>query len=99
MRRVFGIVSVSPAVVIESKIEIIEEMTVAMVKEAGDVATFKINAKRGDKRFPIQSPDLCKRLGGVVLKNVESIKVDSINPSWPLLRRWAAGDLHVSPLY
>ncbi|MDO4288046.1 MAG: THUMP domain-containing protein, partial [Eubacterium sp.] len=81
--KVFGIVSVSPAVVVESKIETIEEETLAQAKQA-DFKTFRVTAKRGDKRFPIQSPELGRRLGAVILKNIEGLKVDMHNPEFNL---------------
>ncbi|MDD2414419.1 MAG: tRNA 4-thiouridine(8) synthase ThiI [Eubacteriaceae bacterium] len=67
-QRIFGIVSISPAVVIESKMPVIEN---AVLKEAEEhtFSSFRITAKRGDKRFPMQSPEIGRYLGGVVLKN------------------------------
>lgn len=80
VQKVFGIISISPAVVIDSDIKVIEENAVKRVREAEDIKTFKITAKRGDKTFPIKSPDLCARLGEVILNAVEGIKVDIHNP-------------------
>ena len=49
--KVFGIVSVSPAIVVESDIDVIEKATLEQAKVT-DFKTFRITAKRGDKRFP-----------------------------------------------
>jgi len=80
IQKVFGIVSVSHAVVIASDIDVIEENAIRRVREAKDIKTFKITAKRGDKTFPIKSPDLCARLGEKILAAVDGITVDLHNP-------------------
>ena len=81
--KVFGIVSVSPAIVVESDIDVIEKATLEQAN-AADFKTFRITAKRGDKRFPIQSPELGRRLGAVVLRNIPDIKVDMHTPEMNL---------------
>ena len=42
--------------------------------------TFKINAKRADKNFPIISDQINRMVAGHILKNVPNIKVDVHNP-------------------
>ena len=43
--------------------------------------TFKVNAKRLDKRFPMKSPEMSIDLGGYVLKTFpQRFKVDVVNP-------------------
>lgn len=42
--------------------------------------TFKVVTKRSDKSYPIKSMDVSKSLGGVVLKNKKTVKVDVNNP-------------------
>lgn len=74
VQRVFGIVSISPAIVIPQDLAIIEQ-TVLEEALSHDFDTFRISAKRGDKQFPMKSPDLAKHLGGVVLKNMEGKSV------------------------
>ncbi|MBC3797425.1 tRNA uracil 4-sulfurtransferase ThiI [Acetobacterium tundrae] len=80
IQKVFGIVSVSPAIVIDSDIKVIEENAIEQVRSAEGIKTFKITAKRGDKTFPIKSPDLNYRLGETVLDAVAGISVDIHNP-------------------
>lgn len=84
VRHVFGIVSISPAVVIESQLEMIEAETLAQAQARVPFKTFRVTAKRGDKRFPIQSPELGRRLGAVILRNVPDIKVDLETPDFNL---------------
>ena len=42
--------------------------------------TFKVETKRSDKDFPIESPEFSKKMGGVVLRTVPNITVDVHNP-------------------
>jgi len=80
-RKVFGIVGVNRAAVCEKNMDSI----IAVAKEylpeklAGK-RTFKVDAKRSDKRFPLKSPEISAEIGGVILANVRGIKVDVHNP-------------------
>ena len=42
--------------------------------------TFKVEAKRSDKRFPMKSPELQRELGGDILSEYPHLKVDVHNP-------------------
>jgi len=84
VQKVFGIVSVSPAIVIDSDIKMIEENAIEQVRSAKGVKTFKITSKRGDKNFSIKSPDLNARLGEVVLDAVAGVTVDVHHPDLDL---------------
>lgn len=77
--RVFGVVSVSPALVIESDWDVIQE-TVKEVIRPLDFKTFRISARRANKQFPLHSDEIARKLGGVVLKNTEDVKVDLFEP-------------------
>ncbi|MBQ9707843.1 MAG: tRNA 4-thiouridine(8) synthase ThiI [Firmicutes bacterium] len=69
--KVFGVASISPAIECESTMEAIEER---------GVKTFKVEAKRADKTFPVKSPDIGKRIGAAVLKGCKVLKVDVHHP-------------------
>ncbi len=43
---------------------------------------FKVEAKRGDKSFPMQSPEICMELGGFLLENIPALRVDVHNPDF-----------------
>jgi thiamine biosynthesis protein ThiI len=45
-----------------------------------DFKTFKVETKRSNKNYPINSMEVSKRLGGVILKNIGGISVDVNNP-------------------
>ena len=79
--RVFGIAAFSRACVCEKTVEDILSKSVIYLKETLDsIKTFKVEAKRSDKKFPLTSPEICRELGGVLLKNYPHLKVDVHNP-------------------
>ena len=80
-KKVFGIVGVNRAAVCEKTMESIVEVARAYLPEklAGK-RTFKVDAKRADKRFPLKSPEIAAEIGGVILSTVRGIKVDVKNP-------------------
>lgn len=83
--KVFGIVSVSPVWKIEADFEQIKENSLRLVTELIEkkgLTTFKVEAKRGDKRFPMESPEICMELGAYLLDNIPSLKVDVHKPSF-----------------
>lgn len=81
--RVFGVASISPAVETESDMEEIGnaavEYMLALIEKKG-VKTFKVDAKRADKNFPVKSPDIAKTIGAKVLIGCKVLKVDVHNP-------------------
>lgn len=75
--HVFGVHSISPCNVVETS----EDNIVNCLSEIQiDSKTFKVEVKRADKTFPIQSTEFSALMGGVVLKNNEHLKVDVRNP-------------------
>ena len=81
MSKVFGIVNICPAVSCEKDMESIEKTTIECLNEMDvEGKTFKVEAKREDKQFPMNSPQLCQHMGGCILKNVKGLKVDVHNP-------------------
>lgn len=81
LEKVFGIAALSRAAVCEKDMKSIIETTKEYLKdELSCVKTFKVEAKRSDKKFPLKSPEICRELGGVILKNFNHLKVDVHNP-------------------
>lgn len=76
LSKVFGIHSISPAVMIETSEKAIEEY-VSNIKL--ETKTFRITVKRADKSFPFTSNEYSAKLGGMVLKNNPTVKVDLFN--------------------
>ncbi|MBO5946491.1 MAG: tRNA 4-thiouridine(8) synthase ThiI [Clostridia bacterium] len=80
-RRVFGIVGVNRAAVCEKNMEsIIETAKAYLPAKLLGKRTFKVDAKRSDKKFPLGSPEISREIGGVILSHVRGIKVDVHNP-------------------
>lgn len=81
--KVFGVASISPAVESESNMEAIGVEAISFMEKLCEercVRTFKVEAKRADKQFPIKSPDIARQIGGYVLKGLKVLKVDVHNP-------------------
>lgn len=81
LKKVFGIVSIVVAYRTEKTID----GAVAEIKESfNDVLlgakTFKVEAKRADKKFPLKSPEICAEVGGRILASYHNLKVDVKNP-------------------
>lgn len=81
--RVFGVDSISPAVEVESDMEGIGKAAVSymqqLIEERG-IKTFKVEAKRSDKSFPVESPQIARRIGAAVLVGCKVLKVDVHKP-------------------
>lgn len=86
--QVFGIVSSSLAYKFDGDINVICEESVNYVKRLLDrnpeYKTFKVEAKRGDKSFPMGSPEICALVGEKVLDNFAELSVNVKNPDFIL---------------
>ena len=81
LSKVFGIVNICPAAKCQKTIEDIERTTLECLSQIDlNGKTFKVEAKREDKQFPMNSPQLCRHMGAVILKNTEGLSVDVHNP-------------------
>jgi len=88
--RVFGVESISPAkeVIIENMtaeeaIDEIGKLSASVMMDiinTKGIKTFKVEGKRADKMFPIESPQIAKRIGAYILKGCKVLSVDVHNP-------------------
>lgn len=79
--KVFGAAAVCRAVVCEKSMESIAETAVEYLgDELSCKKTFKVEAKRSDKHFPLKSPEICAELGGILLDKFTNLSVDVKNP-------------------
>ncbi|BCK00029.1 tRNA uracil 4-sulfurtransferase ThiI [Anaerocolumna chitinilytica] len=83
LKRVFGIAWICPVMIIDT-IDWEELKT-----EVGNYVeerypdrhfTFKMEAKRADKSYPLTTPEMCMDMGGYLLDRFEELKVDVHNP-------------------
>ncbi len=79
--KVFGIVSLSRAAVCEKNMDDIRRVAREYLPSFLEgKKTFKVESKRSDKTFPLDSMELSREIGGEVLSVVPRIKVDVHNP-------------------
>ncbi len=83
MKKVFGISSICPVAVIDGN------DWETLTKGVGDYVeamypdkhiTFKVEAKRADKQYPMTSPEICIEMGAYLLKRFPELKVDVHEP-------------------
>ena len=81
MQKVFGIVSISRAAVCEKNLDDIKRVAAEYIPEFLEGKhTFKVEGKRSDKSFPLDSMALAREIGGAILSACPKIKVDVHNP-------------------
>lgn len=81
VKLIFGIAAFSRACVCEKSMDDILEKSVEYLKDSlANIKTFKVEAKRSDKHFPLTSPEICREVGGKLLASNHHLKVDVHNP-------------------
>ncbi len=80
-RHVFGLVSVCRAAVCEKDMDDIYRVAPDYLSELlSGVSTFKVDARRSDKKFPLTSMDIMRELGAVLLERFPHLRVDVNDP-------------------
>jgi thiamine biosynthesis protein ThiI len=82
LRHVFGIANFSRAALVPLDVDGIAH---AILSDLGDarVSTFRVSAKRADKRFPLTSPQIEREVGGRI-KEAKGWAVDLDNPEFTI---------------
>lgn len=81
LSKVFGITMLCRAAVVEKDFEKIKETALLYLQDVLPYAkTFKVYAKRSDKRFPMKSPEIAAELGGLLLEKYPNLSVDINDP-------------------
>lgn len=83
LKRVFGIAAICPVVLIENKewdnlTKCVGDYIASIYGEKS--FTFKVEAKRSDKNYPVKSPDICIEMGAYLLNRFSNMKVDVHHP-------------------
>ena len=78
LQDVSGIHAMSLVSRLDKDIEVIKNAALELVKQESG-KTFKVNAKRGDKKFPLHSDEIVRAVAPVILRNTE-LRVDVHNP-------------------
>lgn len=81
--KVFGVHSVCPAVRMEKDdFETVSAQAIELMK--GKTGTFKVNARRSDKRYPMSSPEINAELGHRILESNKDLQVNLHDPDHTL---------------
>ena len=83
LRRVFGIVSICPVVIVEDHgLEALAQDVLHYVGEmyAGQEKTFKVHTRRANKKFPVESMEVNAEIGGRILEAYQGLTVDVHHP-------------------
>ncbi len=81
LKRVFGIAAFQRAAAVEKDMDIILKTAPEYLEEQLEQAeSFKVEAKRSDKKFPLTSPEISRNVGEAILKKFHHLKVDVHNP-------------------
>lgn len=84
LKRVFGIVQICPVMIVDTiEWEPLTQAVGDYVEEryTDKNFTFKMEAKRSDKKYPMTSPEICIEMGAYLLRRFPEMKVDVHNPS------------------
>ena len=82
LKKVFGLHTLSVAYETDSDLDSIFEAAKLLVKPSG---TFKVESHRGDKRYPLTSPEISRKIGAMILDYSKgSLSVDVHNPSFAI---------------
>ena len=83
LKRIFGIAAICPMVQVDDNgYEDLKKQVVAYVAEAYEDKnfTFKVNARRGNKKYPVNSEQINRDLGEVILDEFPETRVDVHHP-------------------
>lgn len=81
VRKVFGIATLCKAAVCEKDMDKIKDVAKVYCEDTLSLCkTFKVAAKRSDKKFSLKSPEICREVGGFLLENFPHLTVDVHNP-------------------
>ena len=80
LHKVFGIHEYVIAYKLENRdFDEFSKMILDLVKDR-EFKTFKVITKRSDKKYPMESMEISRKVGAVLLKNIDGISVDVHNP-------------------
>ena len=81
MQLIFGVAAFSRAAVCKKDMEdILSKAPIYLAERMREIKTFKVEAKRSDKAFPLGSPEICREVGAALLRAFPHLHVDVHNP-------------------
>ena len=79
--KIFGLASLSRAAICEKDFDVISNLAIEYLsKELTAVKSFKVESRRSDKTFSMNSMEIAQELGGRILDNFPHLKVDVKKP-------------------
>lgn len=79
--KIFGIAGFSRAAAVEKDMDtILKSAEEYLAPQLMTVRSFKVEAKRSDKKFALTSPEICRETGGYLLRKFPHLEVDVHNP-------------------
>ena len=81
LKKVFGVHTISLAYETDSDMDSLFAAAKLLARSEG---SFKVESHRGDKKYPLTSPEISKELGGRLLSHFYKLKVDVHNPSFSI---------------
>ena len=81
LKTIFGIAAIQRSAQLPKNWEEIVALGIPYLEDSlSSIKSFKVDAKRADKSFPMKTPDLQRELGGAILSAYPHLKVDVHNP-------------------
>lgn len=81
MQLIFGVAAFSRAAVCKKDMDdILSKAPEYLADRMREIKTFKVEAKRSDKAFPLGSPEICREVGAALLRAFPHLRVDVHNP-------------------
>lgn len=81
MQLIFGVAAFSRAAVCKKDmVDILSKAPIYLAERMREIKTFKVEAKRSDKAFPLGSPEICREVGAALLRAFPHLRVDVHNP-------------------
>ncbi len=79
--RIFGVAAFARACTAEKDLEKIKTAAAEYLADTLEgIKTFKVEAKRSDKKFPYNSPEICNEVGGYLLEKFPDLTVNVHEP-------------------
>ncbi|PIH34946.1 tRNA uracil 4-sulfurtransferase ThiI [Staphylococcus epidermidis] len=84
LSKVYGIKSISPVIKIDKNEEKINQSAIQLSHDFEKGSTFKVDVKRVDKSFRLDTYELQSQVGGAILKKNNNITVNVKNPDYEI---------------
>lgn len=82
--KIFGIQSFSAVASAEKNMDAIKAVAHEIMGQYTEPTTFKVEVKRTDKKFPMETHDIQRDVGGYLLTHLDQLSVNVKNPEVPL---------------